>query len=374
MITITARDAAGIPIPRAKVTVTLVAGPRPTDPGFVIDDNHTIVTGSQHLTNQAGNLELDLASTDDGEMDPPGCFYLITAAGARRTIEVPATGDYDWGDPDIALIDPASPEAAHGLPAGGTDGQVLTKSGTTPYSAGWEDAASAGGGVSQVAFDAHLADSTSVHGITDTSALATSASVTAAQAYAIQRGNHTGTQAPSTIAGTAVVTGDSRLTDSRTPTAHASTHGPAGADSLAALLWPDWMSVDVYLNPSAHSNWSTFTYPNGVIAGSYLGTDVTTVGSWIEWTGLQVKAGSWEMLLVYRGQADSGIVTPTLAGVTGTTIDTYNSPTANNLRGTSTFTIPAASLATLRLTMATKSGSSSAFRGQIQAIGLRRTA
>jgi len=236
MITVTARDAAGDPIPRAKVTVRLVAGPRPTDPGFVIDDNHTIVTGSEHLTNQAGNLELDLASTDDGEMDPPGCFYLITAAGAKRTIEVPATGDYDWGDPDIALIDPASPDASHGLPAGGTDGQVLTKVGTTPYSAGWEDAASAGSGVSQVDFDAHLADSTNVHGITNTALLATAASVTtvatnlatetaraqaaeaAAQAFAIQRANHTGTQAPSTITGTAVVDADSRLTNTRTPT------------------------------------------------------------------------------------------------------------------------------------------------------------
>ena len=146
MITVTARDAAGDPIPRAKVTVRLVAGPRPTDPGFAIDDNHTIVTGSEHLTNQAGNLELDLASTDDGEMDPPGCFYLITAAGAKRTIEVPATGDYDWGDPDIALIDPASPEAAHGVPPNGTTGQHLAKASDTSYDLEWVDDTGGGGG------------------------------------------------------------------------------------------------------------------------------------------------------------------------------------------------------------------------------------
>jgi hypothetical protein len=146
VITVTARDAAGDPIPRAKVTVRLVAGPRPTDPGFAIDDNHTSVTGSEHLTNQAGNLELDLASTDDGEMDPPGCFYLITAAGAKRTIEVPATGDYDWGDPDIALIDPASPEAAHGVPPNGTTGQHLAKASDTSYDLEWVDDTGGGGG------------------------------------------------------------------------------------------------------------------------------------------------------------------------------------------------------------------------------------
>jgi len=38
---------------------------------------------------------------------------------------------------------------------------------------------------------------------------------------------------PSQITGTAVVTGDSRLSDARTPTAHASTHNHGGSDALA---------------------------------------------------------------------------------------------------------------------------------------------
>ena len=40
------------------------------------------------------------------------------------------------------------------------------------------------------------------------------------------------TLSPSKITGTAVITTDSRLTDSRTPTAHASTHGVAGSDPV----------------------------------------------------------------------------------------------------------------------------------------------
>ena len=40
------------------------------------------------------------------------------------------------------------------------------------------------------------------------------------------------TIAPSQVTGTAVITSDSRLTDARTPTAHASTHIPGGTDTL----------------------------------------------------------------------------------------------------------------------------------------------
>lgn len=54
----------------------------------------------------------------------------------------------------------------------------------------------------------------------------------AAQAAAVQRANHTGTQAPATIVGTAVVTADARLSDARTPTAHAASHVAAGSDAL----------------------------------------------------------------------------------------------------------------------------------------------
>lgn len=38
--------------------------------------------------------------------------------------------------------------------------------------------------------------------------------------------------APAQVTGTAVVDGDSRLTDARTPTAHATSHGSAGSDAI----------------------------------------------------------------------------------------------------------------------------------------------
>ena len=92
------------------------------------------------------------------------------------------------------------------------------------------------------------------------------AKASAAQAYAIQRGNHTGTQTAATISdftaaviavappttnaslltsGTlndqrlssnVVLTGDSRLTNSRSPTSHSSTHGVSGSDPVTVAI------------------------------------------------------------------------------------------------------------------------------------------
>jgi hypothetical protein len=44
---------------------------------------------------------------------------------------------------------------------------------------------------------------------------------------------------PAKVIGTAVVTADSRLSDARTPTAHASTHQASGSD----IVTPTWISV-----------------------------------------------------------------------------------------------------------------------------------
>ena len=82
-----------------------------------------------------------------------------------------------------------------------------------------------------------IATETTARGSAVTGAISTASSdattkAAAAQAAAVQRANHTGTQAPSTITGTAVVTGDSRLSDARTPTAHATSHAAAGSDPV----------------------------------------------------------------------------------------------------------------------------------------------
>lgn len=109
------------------------------------------------------------------------------------------------------------------------------------------------------ALSAHEADTTSIHGISNTANLVytndsrltdtrtpTDDSVTTAKivdsavtSAKIADGtivnddiNASAAIAPSKISGTAVVTNDSRLSDARTPTAHAASHGSAGSDAL----------------------------------------------------------------------------------------------------------------------------------------------
>jgi hypothetical protein len=74
----------------------------------------------------------------------------------------------------------------------------------------------------------HIASTTNVHGIANTANLV----LTNDARLSDTRDPKAHTHAPSEITGTAVVTNDSRLSDPRTPTAHKSTHATGGADAL----------------------------------------------------------------------------------------------------------------------------------------------
>lgn len=63
--------------------------------------------------------------------------------------------------------------------------------------------------------------------------------------------------APSKISGTAVITTDSRLSDARTPTVHASTHVPGGSDVL------DYTKIIGY--GTSLPTWNATTHPAGVL-------------------------------------------------------------------------------------------------------------
>lgn len=88
--------------------------------------------------------------------------------------------------------------------------------------------------------NAHIGDTTVVHGISDTanlvytsdSRLTNARTPTAHASTHGVAGSDPVTIAPSQVTGTAVVTSDSRLSDARTPTTHATTHVPGGSDAL----------------------------------------------------------------------------------------------------------------------------------------------
>ncbi len=105
-IRVTSRNAAGVAVPGARVVVRLVAGPRPTDPGYFLTGDYSITSESHTVTGSTGLKVLVLPPTDG--ISPDGCFYEIaTVTGtnvAKRTIIVPDSGTYDWGDPAIQVI------------------------------------------------------------------------------------------------------------------------------------------------------------------------------------------------------------------------------------------------------------------------------
>ena len=86
----------------------------------------------------------------------------------------------------------------------------------------------------------HEADTTSVHGISDTgdlvytsdARLSNARTPTSHASTHASAGSDPITIAPSQVTGTAVITTDSRLSDARTPTTHASSHGSAGSDPI----------------------------------------------------------------------------------------------------------------------------------------------
>ena len=100
-----------------------------------------------------------------------------------------------------------------GVPAGGTTGQVLAKIDGTNYNTQW--IATPATGVTSITATAPLTGGT----------ITTSGSIGIDQtALAIT---------PSQVTGTAVITTDSRLSNARTPTAHASTHASGGTDPVS---------------------------------------------------------------------------------------------------------------------------------------------
>jgi hypothetical protein len=160
-----------------------------------------------------------------------------------------------------------------GVPTGGTTGQVLAKASGTNYDTEWVDQSGGGGGsgtvtsvtgtapisvatgtttpvVSIAAATTSAAGSMSAADKAKLDGVASGATANSSDATLLARANHTGTQALSTIsdagtaaaknapatgnaaAGEVVLGSDTRLSDSRTPSTHAASHGSAGSDPI----------------------------------------------------------------------------------------------------------------------------------------------
>jgi len=188
---------------------------------------------------------------------------------------------------------------------------------------------------------------------TNSSAYDSAGAASSAQTFAIQRANHTGTQTLSTIsdagnaagknvgttAGTVAAGDDSRLSNSRTPTAHAASHTAAGSDPLT-------------ISASQVSGLGTLATQSGTFSGTHSGNSSgTNTGDQTNISGNAATATALQTARAINGVNFDGTAPITVAAAAGTLT---GATLASNVLSSSLTSV--GTLATLTVT-ATISGS-----------------
>jgi len=193
--------------------------------------NFTIPRGATGATGAAGSQGPQGPKGDQGERGPTG--YGVVAGGADGYVLAKASNaDYDteWipagAAPPVSSVDSRTGDVTLSDLYDASGAAATAQSNAESYA--------------DSAVSTHSADTTAVHGIADTSALVVTsdsrlsdARTPTAHASSHESGGADAlTLAPNQITGTAVVDSDSRLTDARTPTAHAASHGSGQSDEI----------------------------------------------------------------------------------------------------------------------------------------------
>ena len=217
--------------------------------------NFTIPRGATGPTGATGAQGAIGPQGEQGPVGPPGPAANITdtaaadlgVASAGGSSEA-ARGDHVHNMPSASDVGAdasgtaASAVSAHAAVTTSVHGIADTSLlATTAYvDTAESDAVTSANSYTDSAVSTHSADTTAVHGIADTSALVvtTDARLSDARTPTAHATSHESggsdalTLAPAQITGTAVVDSDARLTDARTPLSHAATHTAGGADEI----------------------------------------------------------------------------------------------------------------------------------------------
>ncbi len=166
--------------------------------------------------------------------------------------------------------------------------------------------------------------------------------------------------------------------------------GVTTSGTASTTEYPWLININPQMTPYAHTNWNTvtsgsdYTVDSGADAQIFYGIlDSTTSAQNNSVDFLVVlAAGTWDLECMAIKGTDRGIITYYLdlkSGTPGTTsvgtYDLYNAASLYNQRATVTgISVAATGVYTLRLKMATKNASASAYQGGLQHLQLRRTA
>lgn len=221
----------------------------------------------------------------------------------------------------------------------------------------------------------------------------------AAQAAAVQRANHTGTQPIASVvdlqtsldakisgirvedegvstvaAATALNFAGAGVTVTDAGAGKATVTIPGGGSFDPNVHMPWVIDIDVFPTPTAQTAWDSLSGNDTAALHGFWKQSTGVINAEIAWD-VPLAAGTWAVDLLHHQGSNRGIYTVQFDGTAKGTVDGYAAALTRNVRTT----VPGIAVATtakvrVSLEMATKNASSTDYYGAIGSLRLRRTA
>lgn len=141
----------------------------------------------------------------------------------------------------------------------------------------------------------------------------------------------------------------------------------------APATYPHQVRVDFLGTPLAQVGFTNMLQNNAYWFAGAVDNGAGAQNSYIEYE-VPLAPGTWTIDLFHRTGPNRGIYTLSLDGTNVGTVDGYNASALNQRTSVAGVTVAAGGVKALRVTMATKNASSTAYVGLLSAVVLIRTA